>query len=366
MNRRLFNQSLSMTMLGAIAPAGCSAGKDTVRYEDLIADTWQHKHTRAKGRALQEELVRYATLAANSHNTQPWRFKLEPDRITIIPDFSRRCPIVDPDNHHLFASLGCATENLVLAAQAHGLRATVSLPGHSEDRIRVDLRIDTRTESSLFRAIPDRQCTRANYDGRPIPANQLAALEAASQDQGVSVVMFSDRGKMEEVLEYVIAGNSAQMRDEAFIEELKEWIRFNESTLVAHRDGIFSASSGNPTLPSWLGNLVLRFAFTADGENDKYRDQIRSSAGVIAFVSTHNDKDSWIRVGRCYQRFALQATALNVRHAFVNQAVEVPEVRAQFAQYLGIGDRRPDLLVRFGYGPLLPRSVRRPVEQVLV
>jgi hypothetical protein len=28
--------------------------------------------------------------------------------------------------------------------------------------------------------------------------------------------------------------------------------------------------------------------------------------------------------------------------------------------------QRPDLVVRFGRGPLLPRSLRRPVEAVLV
>ena len=57
------------------------------------------------------ELVRFATLAANSHNTQPWKFSIKDSSISIAPDYARRCPIVDPDDHHLFVSLGCATEN---------------------------------------------------------------------------------------------------------------------------------------------------------------------------------------------------------------------------------------------------------------
>ncbi len=64
------------------------------------------------------DLVRQATLAASSHNTQPWKFALAERSITILPDFTRRTPIVDPDDHHLFVSLGCATENLVHAARA--------------------------------------------------------------------------------------------------------------------------------------------------------------------------------------------------------------------------------------------------------
>ena len=58
-----------------------------------------------------KELVRFATLAANGHNTQPWRFRIAEQSIRVMPDFSRRTPVVDPDDHHLYASLGCAAEN---------------------------------------------------------------------------------------------------------------------------------------------------------------------------------------------------------------------------------------------------------------
>ncbi|MBS1167518.1 MAG: Tat pathway signal protein, partial [Proteobacteria bacterium] len=61
------------------------------------------------------ELIRLATLAANSHNTQPWRFQVAETAIDIRPDPSRLTPVVDPDEHHLFVSLGCAAENLVIA-----------------------------------------------------------------------------------------------------------------------------------------------------------------------------------------------------------------------------------------------------------
>jgi hypothetical protein len=73
-----------------------------------------------------------------------------------------------------------------------------------------------------------------------------------------------------------------------------------------------------------------------------------------------------VTVGRCAQRFALQATALGLKHAFINQPVEVPGVRAQLASYLGIGNIRPDLLMRFGYGAALPMSLRRAVDDVVV
>ena len=64
-------------------------------------------------------------------------------------------------------------------------------------------------------------------------------------------------------------------------------------------------------------------------------------------------------------RFALQATVLGIRNAFLNQPVEVAAVRPPFAAALGLAGLRPDLVVRFGRGPTLPRSLRRPVEAVM-
>jgi hypothetical protein len=93
---------------------------------------------------------------------------------------------------------------------------------------------------------------------------------------------------------------------------------------------------------------------------------VRSSAGIAIFVSETPGPAQWVEVGRAYERFALQSAALGVRNAMLNQPVEVTRLRPQLAAFLGVGERRPDLVVRFGRGPKLPPSLRRPVEAVLV
>ena len=170
---------------------------------------------------------------------------------------------------------------------------------------------------------------------------------------------------MEKVLEYIVAGSNAQVRDPAFVEELKAWIRFGKSQAVKSGDGLYSGSSGNPSLPTWLGRPLMGLFFTGEAEQEKYTRQVRNSSGIAVFVSDANDRAHWVEVGRCYERFALQATALGIRNAFLNQPVEVSTLRPQFAAWLGVGSGRPDLVVRFGRGPKLPSSLRRPVEAVL-
>ena len=309
------------------------------------------------------ELVRFATLAPNSHNTQPWHFVIGDSAIAIHPDLARATPAVDPDNHHLFVSLGCAAETLRIAAQATGR------PG--------ELRIDDRgivtyafsngapRPDPLFGAIPRRQSTRAEFDGRPVPAADLQTLARAAAIPGVDVILVTDRPRISKIRDLVIAGNDAQMADPAFIRELKHWLRFNPKAAMASGDGLFAATSNNPVLPDAVGRRAINLAFTANSENRKYRRQIDSSSGIAVFIGSHEDKAHWIAAGRACQRFALAATRLGLRCAFINQPVEIARLRPDLAGVVGAAGKRPDLVMRFGYGPELAFSPRRPVEAVI-
>lgn len=345
----------------------CSAGARDDGYAATVRRTWHPATSSAmQGAALRQELVRCATLAPSSHNTQCWRFHIEENAITVLPDLARRCPAVDPDDHHLYVSLGCAVENLAQAALANGLKAQARIDTTASPAMRVALEPTKAVLSPLFQAIPERQCTRGEFDGQAVSPADLQLLARAGTGQGVHVLLLTGQDVMEKVLAQVVEANTAQMQDPAFVAELQQWIRFGEDEAVRTGDGLFSAASGNPSVPRWLGRLLFGMFFTEKGENDKYATQVRSSAGIAIFVSEADDKAHWVEVGRCYERFALQATALGIRNAMLNQPVEVPAMRPRFAASMGIGSGRPDLVVRFGRGAAMPRSLRRPVAAVLV
>ena len=364
--RRRFTTAAPGIVVGSWAMAACSPGATAEDYETRARQTWRLGSLQGfAGAALGRELVRYATLAPSSHNTQCWKFAVDGKGITILPDLTRRCPAVDPDDHHLFVSLGCAAENLAQAALAHGLMALPSFDA-TRDAVVVSLAPTVAQASPLFNAIPARQSTRGDYDGTPISNTERGLLERAGNSDAVQMLLLTDRPAIERVLALVVQGNTAQMADPAFINELKTWIRFNGAAAVRSGDGLYSAASGNPSIPNWVGDLAFRWVFTPAGENDKYARQIRSSAGIAVFAGRRADKAHWVEVGRCYERFALQATALGIRNAFLNQPVEVAAVRPRFAAAIGLAGQRPDLVVRFGRGPALPPSLRRPLQAVLV
>ncbi len=354
---------------GALALAGTGAAYVGLRQMGSMED---YNATVAATRAVLSErpemrdFIRYATLAPNGHNTQPWRFRVSESQIEIRPDFSRRTPVVDPDDHHIFVSLGCAAENLALAVGARGRPGELSFEPENDGASVLTFGGRAGAPPALFDAIIKRQSTRAEYDGKSVGTDGLESLVRAAEVPGVDLALITDRPRMDRVRDLVVAGNSAQIADTEFVQELEFWLRFNASDAERTGDGLFSATTSNPTLPTWLGPRLFDWVFKAGSENEKYARQIRSSAGIAVFVAQKNDREHWVLAGRACQRFALQATALGLKHAFINQPVEVAKLRPELASLVGMPGRRPDLVMRFGYGSTMPYSARRPASAVMV
>ncbi len=335
-------------------------------YDKIASNIRQLGTEKADGVLDARELIRHATLAASSHNTQPWKFRIREDSIIILPDFSRRCPVVDPDDSHLFKSLGCATENLVHVAAAQGFSSDVRFDP-SEDSVIITLNRDTSVGATdLYRAIINRQCVKTLYDGTSLGALEIKKLEEAGQGRHVRTIMLLSEAQKEAVLDYVTQGDIAQLTDQAFRDELVSWIRFNPAEALRTGDGLSGRTSCNPALPTWLAKRIIGLVLTPKGQAKTDATNIKSSAGVAVFVSTRDDKDAWVEVGRAYERFALQATALNVRTAFINQPIEVLSLQPQFESWLNLKGEHALLMVRFGHGPTAPFSLRRPIDDVII
>jgi hypothetical protein len=354
--RTLLKSALAATVLPL---TGC-AEED---YRRAAEATW-NPVAPVTGADAPRALVHIATLAANSHNAQAWRFRIAgPQLIVAQVDPGRRLLAADPDDHHLWASLGCAIENLCVAAPAFGLSAEVEF---GDDTTRVRLSPAPSARDALFDAIFQRQCTRSDYDGRALPAVTLRSLEAAATRPGVMPVMLLDGVRREQLLSYLTEANRSQVNNPLFVNELLAWLRFDGAEAARTRDGLYSACSGNPSLPRWLAQPVFRHSFTAERENDKLARQLRSSSGAIVLASQADRPAVWFEAGRAAQRFGLSATAAGLRYAYINQPVEVQAVRGQLASWLELGARRPSLVMRFGAAAPLPRSLRRPLAEVLV
>ncbi len=312
------------------------------------------------------EAVRYATMAPSTHNTQPWRFEIGQSSILVLPDYSRRLSMLDPLDRELWISLGCAVENLVLALEHLGYRPTVDLSHLDEDRIVVAFGAKkTPRRSELFEEIPRRGTNRGKYNSLPIPATELDDLRALALEPGVRLRLVTEAKDRSRVLKLVMQADAEQMARPGFREELSHWIRFNDEEARRKRDGLGSEAIGLPHGPRWLGSFVLKNApLAATPRTRKDRVLVTSSPAVLLIESEEQTRAAWVATGRSFERVALHLSRRKIQLAHLNQAVEMPGVREKIVKAMQ-AEGHPQLLLRLGYAPEAPRSVRRDVEEVV-
>lgn len=121
---------------------------------------------------------------------------------------------------------------------------------------------------------------------------------------------------------------------------------FNPTYAINTGDGLAGEVDGQPSIPTWLGRRIFSLISLGNIQADIDGKAIRSSAGIIAFVSEHNDETNLVAAGRAYQRLALQANALNVCNAFINQPIEVRSLHPQLHAWLDLRQQHVDSIVR--------------------
>jgi nitroreductase len=350
---------------GAAIAAAAVGGRTFLQSRELSARRAAERAPLPDAPSL-SDLVRYASLAPNSHNTQAWRFVPGGGGMTILPDLSRRTPVVDPDDHHLYASLGAAAETLSIAARARGLGGAVSVETGAEGPVlKVELAGGAPEAGAMFDAIPLRQTTRTIYDGAPLPPGLADELLAEVRAAGAEALWLPPETVTGVFSQLSATAVTAQFESPRYLAELKSWLRFSRDAALRTGDGLYAAALGSPVVPDLIGPLAFDATVDSLAEADRLVIEIGSSSGIAVIVAPTDTPAGWIAAGRAAQRFMLLATASGLHCAYVNAALEQPDLRAEMAALLAIAAGRPSLALRIGHGESLPFSLRRPVAEVL-
>lgn len=305
-------------------------------------------------------MVEQAIKAPSGHNTQPWLFALRENSISIYPDRTKALPVVDPNNRELFVSLGCATENLCISATHKCYDPIVQIdPANSEIRVTL-ARKEHCIATPLFSQIASRQTNRSVYNAKLISEDKIESLRSLPRDPNVAIRFFA-RGSSEfnKIATLIYEGNRIQMKDSAFRAELKQWMRYNKHHQDATHDGLSYAVFGAPNLPKWLVRPIMSHMLNARTQNQSDKKKIESSSHFVLFTTKHDDIYDWVNLGRTLERFHLRTTEMGLAHAYMNQPNEIPELEELLTNELRLDDEYPTILLRIGYAPRMPYSLRR-------
>lgn len=312
------------------------------------------------------QIANYASKAPSGHNTQPWKFHIADDTITIIPNLQVALPVVDANNRELFISLGCAVENLCIAASYLGYTTHIiecSIKGIILELIKNHLTL----KDPLFSQIKKRQTNRSTYDSNKISNEILQQLQSIRKENTVHFY-FAEIGAplADTITKYIMKGNKIQMNNIAFKNELLSWMRFNKKQVEATHDGLSYQVFGTPPLPGILARPIVSLFLTSNIQNQSDRKKINSSSHFVICTTRQDTINEWINFGRTLQRFLLKATEIGVSYAFLNQPCEVSTLASDLQEKLPINKEIPILIMRIGYTKQVPYSPRKKIETLLV
>lgn len=336
---------------------------------DLLA-AWsvrEEEHPSHDPIAQLEHMVRYAILAPSTHNSQPWRFRVRPDlAIEVWSDATRLLERIDFDRRQLFMSCGAALANLRVAMRRFGNSDLVEyLPNPQRPDWLATLYLGpahtvSERDRQLCAAIPRRRTNYKPYTEREVPKHLTEQILEAVSQPGCWMVPLRDRDKLT-VAEAVERADRHQLADPRFRAELADWLVPRGSR---RRDGVPMERKELPTALPLAGQMIVRHFDL--GERAAERDGERAAgAPLLTVLGTEEETPmAWLLAGESMQEALLTATHLGISSSFLNQVIEEPGLRARVAR-LTHRSGYPQLVMRWGYGPAISPTPRRPIGEVM-
>lgn len=319
--------------------------------------------TNGSGEEKLQFLLSYAILAPSSHNTQPWKFNVSGDEIRLYADETRWLRVADVDQRELYISLGCALENLLVAAEHFGYGSNVTyFPGEvsgKEDLVAVMKLAPAQApggqssrDPRLFDAILTRHTNRKPYEDRAIPESTLEMLQNQSADGDIKIYLTSDKKVINEFGDLVVRADKIQYSDTNYKSELGYWLG----------QGVM----GPTGIQAKISQLYV-VLLDAGSEQTKKDAELVNSTPVLGFISSReNDRTSQVKVGQIFERIWLAAEAEGIRVHPMSQALEVPETKAELEEMVPQKELYPQQTFRLGYAdPEEEHTPRRPVADVI-
>ena len=319
-----------------------------------------------------EQIIYYASLAGNSHNTQPWYVEIVNDSILYLKaDFSRKLHIVDPDARGLFISLGAFIENLELAAGSLGYKADIEITAQHKNDSNVATIYLSKSQKNGYdlSQIENRRTLRSPFHNTEISKDHLNKLIGNNNSEVIYFSSSSEEGKY--IAEQTLAAYTQQAKDDQAKQELANWMRFSNSDVEKYRDGLTTSGMGITGLG---GFFVRNFYKPEDSMKDSFietgiektKEQTDNCGGWLVIIQKEDSPENWIKTGRLYQRLNLVCRDMMIGFHPMNQMIEEENFEKNANERLS-PQEVIQFVARIGYVDEYPQanSVRRSVKEII-
>ena len=312
--------------------------------------------------------IEYAIRAPSIYNSQPWRWRIDPDRVDLFADPDRHLLAIDPDGRDLLLSCGAALHHLVVGLAGLGCSARVDRfpdPEDSDHLARV-MPLDSRPApdaAQLAPAIARRHTDRRRFGAHPVDGALLDVLVRRAADCGAHLHAVAAGDARKQLLGLITAAATLQRQQTGYASELARWT----GRYAAAGDGIRSDTvASGISLP---GEVPMR-PFPRAGLTQSPHSFEHEDASVLMVLSSRTgDHLGALRAGEAISAVLLTATDLGLAATPLSQPLEVANTRAAISDHIVGPQLFPQIVLRVGWAhpgsPELPPTSRRNIEHVL-
>ena len=303
-----------------------------------------------------------ATRAPSVHNSQPWRWRVGPDRLHLYADAGRHLVHADPDRREQMLSCGAVLHHCSVGFAAMGWQAKIERlpdPADADHLAVIELVRQPPGELDvvLADAIGRRRTDRRNFSSWPVPWGDIALMGARAARVGVMLRQIDLTPRLHEI---VAESVSIHADDADYIAELRAWSgRYGSAAGVPAQNAVDPDLSA-PIPARGFAGPALRQPVDSTAEADN---------AVMVALGTETDDDlARLRAGEATSLVLLSATAMGLASCPVTEPLEVPRTREALRTDVFGTSGYPQMLVRVGWAPVnadpLPATPRRSLPEV--
>lgn len=299
--------------------------------------------------------------APSVHNSQPWKWRRDGDRLHLYADPDLLLPHTDPDARDLMLSCGAALNHCLVALAALDWQARVHrLPDPADPHhlaiIEPFQYPAADLDITLAAAIPRRRTDRRHYSSWPVPRGDIALMGARAARAGVILRRVEDL----QVLRGLVAEAAFRHRsDRDYLAELAVW------------SGRYASTAGVPARsvpgPDGVGRLPARDFAGGVLAHNLNTEGVDDNAAVLALGTVGDDPVSRLRAGEATSLVLLTATALGLASCPITEPLEVADTRSAVRADVFGAEGHPQMLLRIGWAPVnadpLPSTPRRALSE---
>jgi len=314
------------------------------------------------------ELLRVATRAPSTHNSQPWLFDIRDRRLSIYLDPSVELPQSDPVGRYAHISIGFLLHHVCILGLVTGLHPVVKA---GADGALVDVwftdSVPDLSVENIADAIFSRRNRRGNFLHNSVPNTVLRQVTQVpkffpSVLPTPNIVALTSRPEVHKMAELTAESMRRVYHDLNFRREMSRWIA---PTGSGRMTGIPAYSLNVGAIFSWILPRIIR-TFNIGSKLASLNALAIDSAPVSFGLSCDETPEGWVATGFLASHTILTLHANGISSSIFVASIESEDTRREATQLFSL-----DKLLQFhfvaGFLPAAPfwETPRIPVEYKL-